>query len=372
MFRIDQAFSLALLSTASSAGVTILLLFYIHDKAWSAEFLRLYSVIGLSAGWINSLLYYWSPRKPILQRRAASIAALTAALAIVATLYWLLFDHVLSGWQIGFTLVSLTPVAWASAFGLEFFEGNYPWPYQRNVVFNAAIGLGVIVAFGAANSEAALYGFSTLLGAPVLGWALLGKRRWISTHSPASSWAQSLINPAVPLLERNVWDQLVASRLGSADFALWIYGLGRAVAFSGSLAQSYFSGTNNATSPKRAALAERASIWISAALALACGAAAFFSPVGGVLLGQVTAWTLAAFLAARYLKTSESYFTFVALGALELIARAAVFRFSQSLEFYGTLVAAISATVLIASFILSRRSTPATEESSIGVAAPKA
>ncbi|MGE3261141.1 MAG: hypothetical protein AB7K68_05135 [Bacteriovoracia bacterium] len=354
MFRPSLALVWAFLSTLSAASSTLIYLYLAHGQPWAPGFIQLYSSLGIVAGWLNALIYFLAPRTIFFQTRKAALFFFFAALLMASTIYAKIFHQELSWEKLCFLATSLIPVLYANAFGIEFYEGNYPWPYRRILAFNIFIFFGAIGSLCFAHDESGLYRWGGAAGIPF--FCLWLSDCWNRIDAPREKFdsIQPWLNPSLPVLERTLWDQWVVSRLDVLNWSFGIYALGRVVTFTGNVTYSYLMGTNStAYKIKR----RDNSWWPWAVMLLAAPIAA-----GAVkyiwcafLLGQIFAWFITALLTTEYDSESSSYGKYLLIWFMDLTIRTVGILVAQDLKDYASFLVFSSVTGLILSLLLRRK-----------------
>lgn len=352
--RPSLAFIWAFTATLTGALATLTYLLSAHGQPWAAEFIQLYSSLGIVSGWMNALLYFIVPRSLFFQTRKASLLFWGIAYISAASTFRQLFHHDIDFLRGSFLAVNLLPVLYANAFGLEFYEGNYPWPYKRVVTFNSLLLLAGIAAYMLHRSESGLYGWTLAVGVPMaLIWTI---DRWNRIDVPAqrSGLLHPLLNPSLPVLERTLWDQFVLARLDIAKWSLPIYLLGRVVTFTGNVIYSYFISTNSRVH-RSARRGPGRWVWLVMFIAAAAAAGAVRFAWSAFLLGQIFSWLITTILSSEYDSESKIYPRLVGVWLLDLAIRSIGILVAQDVKDYLPFLVFSSAANLILTLILRKK-----------------
>ena len=350
MFVRDLALIWAFLSTFSAALSTAAYLYFIHRAPWAAEFIQLYSTLGMVSGWLNALIYYLSPRSIFLQSRRAAVMFYVGAIVLTAILFRVCFQKTLDFPATLFLAANFLPVLYANAFGVEFFEGNYPWPYKRAITMNFAFVLATAGALLVSPTREGLMYWTG--GAGLLFLLLWSVDRWnqIDVPSPRTNSGRAWLNPSLPVLERTLWDQLMLSRLGALEWSFFIYLIGRLATFMGNVAYSYIMGTNSRANYRRG---ERAwMFWLVVFAAIPVALLGIGYVWCAFLFGQVFAWFLTAELSNCYQRAGSLYRKFLLVWVADFAWRSVVFYFSESMEQYARLAITSGGMGIIAAVLL--------------------
>jgi hypothetical protein len=354
MFRPSLALVWAFLSTFSAASSTLVYLLLAHNQTWAPSFIQLYASLGIVSGWLNALIYFLAPRTLVLQSRKASIIFFGLALFLSSSVYTYAFHQQLSGERLFFLAASLIPVLYANAFGIEFYEGNYPWAYKRVVAFNLFLFLAGIGSWCFSHSESGLYRWAALAGLPfILFWSL---DRWNKIDVPRErrSAIQPWLNPSLPVLERTLWDQWILARLDILSWSFGIYVLGRLVTFGGNVTYSYLLGTNS-----KANFSRRTHMpwwpWAVMLLAAPVAAGAIRYNWCAFLLGQILAWLLTVLLTSEFESESKAYGKYLLIWFTDFCLRSIGIMVAQDLKDYIPFLVFSSVAGLICSLLLWRK-----------------
>lgn len=340
-------------ATVAAASSTVIYLLLARGKPWAPSFIELYSTMGMVAGWMNALIYYISPRSTFFQGRRG--AALCMIIAVTLTLFFfrLIFDQPIHLGELVFVFAGLIPILYANAFGLEFYEGNYPWVYKRVVLYNMSILAGAMLAFVFHPTQAGLFYWTGAVG---LLWLLIwANDQWNHIDRPAERplSIRPWLNPSLPILERTLWDQWVLARLGALQWSLGIYLIGRIITFSGNVVYSYLLGTNSKAHRRQDGNPVIAWVIIAVALPLALLGLRF--AWCAFLLGQLFSWLITTELSSEYESGGSIYGKFLLIWALDLGWRVAALLLSSDPYQYGRLAVSSGLFGIIAVMIILRK-----------------
>jgi hypothetical protein len=324
----------AFLSTSSAAFSTLIYLLFAHGQPWGPEFIQLYAVIGLFSGWSNALIYYLAPHYLFLQGRAAALVTYLLGIVITLTLDTLIFSANIQIEELIFTAGVLIPILYANAFGLEFSEGNYPWPYKRVVVFNLLLALGAMAAVFAEDTRHQLFLNTGLVGVLSLLFWLSDRWNRVANHKTSVLSVQAWLNPAVPVLERSVWDQWTLSRFGTLELSFWVYLLGRGIGFIGNLTYSFLMGRATAMH-ERYQWNSFKPILFAGILLVPLSVLVPFLSWTPILFGQIFSLTLSALLTLWFRQPNSTFYLgLIVVWLGDFALRAAAFHFSDDMKSY--------------------------------------
>lgn len=354
MYRPNLALVWAFLSTSSAASSTVLYLVFMHGQDWAPGFIQLYSTMGMVSGWLNALIYFLVPHSAFLQRRLAGICFFGFAILLAASIYHLVFHQPLTPGKLAFLATCFIPILYANAFGVEFYEGNYPWPYRRVVTFNFCCLIAAALALAFNRTEEALYNWTAMVGvAFFLRWTLDHWNR-IDEPTPLPPSLRPWANPSLPILERTLWDQWAIARLDVLNWSFWIYALSRVLTFSGNVIYSYLMGTGSAafaaTNKNRSLL-----LWSVAAVALPVAFLGYEYQWCAFLLGQLFAWMVTSQLTLRYRERSNAYGLFLLIWISDFTLRFLGLMYSHELQDYTRILLISASLGIFATFVLALR-----------------
>ncbi len=332
--KIDSAALLALISTSTAACSTIAYLTIASQNLWGAEFIQLYSIIGLFSGWLNTLIFFFAPHRPFLQSKTSAALIFSLSISLVLFLYKTLFFHSIGPLEITFVASSLTPLLFANAFGVEFSEGNYHWVYVRSIFMNAMLALAAALSWFSENHKISLCYFTSLVGLCILAFWAVDRHRKIHNESVGLFSFQAWLNPSLPILERSVWDQWILSNFRLSELSVWIYLIGRALAFFGNISYSFFLGRFSNLHDKHTK-SHRYFILFSLIAFLSMFVFSFFSAFGPILVGQLFSLLLGLSMTIFFRnKHRFSYLFFVAIWLSDLALRNMILNGSEHIEKY--------------------------------------
>jgi len=349
-------------ATLSAASSTVIYLLFAHGQPWAANFIQLYSTMGMVAGWMNALIYFISPRSFFLQSRQGAILCMAIAILLTKLFFQLAFAHAFGWNEFFFVFSGLIPVLYANAFGVEFYEGNYPWVYRRTVLYNISLLFVALLAWFFTPSQEGLFHWTGIVG---LVWLIVWNYdRWNTIDVPKVR-PQSLrpwLNPSLPILERTLWDQWVLARLGALDWSFWIYLIGRVITFSGNVAYSYLWSTNSKAHRSRRNVPAISWAIILIAVPVALGGLRYVWCA--FLLGQLFSWLITTELTSEYSSENTRYGKFLMIWALDLAWRGLALALSNSPDEYGRFVvtSGLLGIVGMTVFLTKRRVLPLPEK----------
>lgn len=316
----------AIASTASAAASTLAYLAVIHGDPGANAFIHLYSTVGMASAWLNTALFFYPERARFLYSRRGAFAAAFAAFCFCLALVRALFELVPTLYEAGFVAALLLPILYAPAYGFHFRAGNYRAVYGRGIALNLAY-LAAVLPAAIFNNISLLYPVTAVILPCGLAYWLASDffragapRAGMTAPLAAVSGARALANPALPVLDRVLWDQYALIRFAIADFTFWLYALGRVISFSGNVLFSYSTqeSLRGETRARGLALA-----WL-AGVAGALGLLGLGEQAGAqapFLLGQYSSWLLAASLLREFESPGKSYWQLFCVWIAEAAVR---------------------------------------------------
>jgi hypothetical protein len=296
--------------------------------------------MGMTAGWTNALLFYYGPRVRLLQRKQVMFIFYLLLVTAAASLYSQLFNQNISSAEIGFLAGGLSLFLFAPHFAVEFSEGNYPWVYKRVVATNFLLACAATTGI-ICGKETLLW--STLaVGLILISYWAVNKTAAVPLLPKEKISIRPWANPAVPILERAVWDQWMLVRFQASSLSLPVYVLGKCITLFGNTLYSFLWGKMGEAPLEAAAKRRRIELlWAFGAL---LAASTLITPYAAILFGQFLAWAATALFTINYNQKREwnQYVLLLAAWALDFLLRLAVLANTQSFDQYASVVSITS------------------------------
>jgi hypothetical protein len=309
--------------------------------------------MGMSAGWTNALLFYYGPRVRLLQMKPVIFIFYLLQVGAAASIYSFLFSQKISKAEIGFLAGGLSLFLFAPLFAIEFLEGNYPWVYKRVVASNTL--LACAAATGIIWGKEALLWSTFVVGLLVTGYWATDRAAAVPLLPKERISIRPWLNPAVPILERAVWDQWMLVRFQAPSLSLPVYVLGKCITLFGNTLYSFLWGKMG-EAPLEVA-AKRKRIELLWAFGVILAASTLITPYAAILFGQFLAWAATALFTINYNQKREwnHYVLLLAAWALDFFLRLAVLAKTQSFDQYASVVSITSLPLFFFFWWFSRK-----------------
>lgn len=346
-------FHWAFLSTASASASTLVYLFAIWGKSWSSDFLLLYSTACLMAGLLNTAVQYASSTYNQFRLKSVVLLIYFSAVGLVLALHFTLTGHSSEPALLLFVAGILSPLLFAPRFGRAFANDQLQWVFRENVTLNVFLILAAIAGALLAKTQEQFFFWAGSALLPIFS-------RWLLSDAPKASRSfserpgalASILNPALPSLERTLWDQWLLASLSLASLGAWVYLSSRLLTFFGNVVFSYSVGRSMSAGP----LPLQAPPWTIKALlgAFSCFTIiGYFIPIVGLVAGIGAAWcaSIALSIVSGEGK-SRLYLLLLAIWIFELLFRIAAHSYTKNLSDYSRIIAVSSMLLIAASLFI--------------------
>lgn len=317
---------LAFFSQASAAASTLIFLVVIRGRDWSSEFLHIYTWCALLTGGLNTAIYFGVFKWPLLRAWYFPIIVLivTVITAFLGTCITL-GDFSLDIPKLFLISGLVAPILIAPKFGILFGNFRKLEVFRLNIFLNVVLVVGVLISTFITEGRDDFYFWSGLL--PFLSLAIISYFTDVSCVEERIGSLQqhnlvTILNPALPVLERAVWDQWILKNFGLTDWAWWIYLSSKLVTFFGGMFFTLLTANALEASSNKQFKNEKILVVgiVSLAFVLVL-MGAYFQPAA-FLCSTFFSWTLGAFLLRFSNKIQKNKYQIVLfLWGFDFIAR---------------------------------------------------